>query len=78
MQRDTEIPKWRIGSSADDLKSHRVKGYGGTRVTPTTTPSSAMAPKAVWSCPSSGSRSSKPWRNPDLAGLGHMPMMDQT
>lgn len=53
----------------------RIKGYGGMLVR-ATAPSSAMAPKAVWSCFSSSSRSSEPWRNPDLAGLGHMPTMD--
>ena len=78
IQRNTEIPKWCIGTSAGDLKSHRIKGYGGTLVRGTTTHSSAMAPKAVWNCFSSSSRPSEPWRNPDLAGLGHTPTMDQS
>ena len=78
IQRNTEIPKWCIGTSAGDLKSHRIKGYGGTLVRATTTLSSAMAPKAVWDCFSSSSRPSEPWRNPDLAGLGHTPTMDQS
>lgn len=49
--------------SAGDLKGGPM-GYTGAPITSTTTPSSPMAPQAVWGCCFSSSSSSKPCEEP--------------